>query len=85
METQKDTLNAKSHNDEVAPETSSEFKKKPFWQRIIEIGAQVPKEEWDKLPRDFCRNFEHYMYGAPKEEEWGVYSLLPMTCGKIQA
>lgn len=43
---------------------------KPFWQRIAEIGEQVPKEEWEKLPKDFARNFEHYLYGAPKEE-WG--------------
>lgn len=42
---------------------------KPFWQAIIEIGQQVPPEEWDKLPKDFARNAKHYMYGAPREEE----------------
>jgi hypothetical protein len=36
---------------------------------IVEIGKQVPIEEWNKLPKDFARNFEHYMYGAPREEE----------------
>jgi type I restriction enzyme S subunit len=41
---------------------------KPFWQKIKEIGAKVPQEEWEKLPTDFARNFESYMYGVPAEE-----------------
>ncbi|NEQ36559.1 MAG: hypothetical protein F6K40_09835 [Okeania sp. SIO3I5] len=49
----------KSHTEPVA---------KPFWQKIQEIGAQVPREEWEKLPTDFARNFESYMYGLPTEE-----------------
>lgn len=47
----------------------SDCPEKPFWQRIMEMGAEVPDEEWQKLPRDFVRNFEHYMYGAPREED----------------
>ncbi|TRU44497.1 MAG: hypothetical protein EWV91_16495 [Microcystis aeruginosa Ma_QC_Ca_00000000_S207] len=36
----------------------------------IEIGNVVPQSEWRKhFPRDFARNFEHYMYGAPREDE----------------
>lgn len=46
--------------DETAPP--------PLWEQIIEIGSMVPKSEWASLPRDLARNFEHYMYGAPKEE-----------------
>ncbi|MEY3556896.1 MAG: hypothetical protein RLZZ580_2953 [Cyanobacteriota bacterium] len=43
---------------------------KPIWQRIVEIGNVVPQSEWRKhFPRDFARNFEHYMYGAPREDE----------------
>ncbi|MBC6423990.1 MAG: hypothetical protein GDA38_22690 [Hormoscilla sp. SP12CHS1] len=45
---------------------SLEPEEKPL--RLMEIGARVPDEEWAKLPRDLARNFEHYMYGAPKEE-----------------
>ena len=53
-----------------ALENDPEFQKKPFWQRIVEIGKVVPQEEWRKqLPRDFARNAEHYMYGAPREDE----------------
>jgi hypothetical protein len=41
---------------------------RPLWEQIVEIGAIVPTTEWAKLPRDLARNFEHYMYGSPKEE-----------------
>jgi hypothetical protein len=53
-----------------ALENDPEFLAKPFWQQIVEIGKVVPQSEWDKhLPRDFARNAEHYMYGAPREDE----------------
>lgn len=55
-------------NQDTADRTGNAQVRKPFWQRIVEIGAQVPEEEWEKLPRDFARNFEYYMYGASKEE-----------------
>ncbi len=40
----------------------------PFWQRIADIGAQVPEEAWESLPKDMSRNGKHYLYGTPKEE-----------------
>ena len=53
-----------------ALENDPEFQKKPIWQKIVEIGKVVPQSEWRKqLPRDFARNFEHYMYGAPRDDE----------------
>jgi len=55
--------------EKIASEKSNtEPVAKPFWQKIQEIGAQVPREEWEKLPTDFARNFETYMYGTLKEE-----------------
>lgn len=42
---------------------------RPFWERIIELGASVPMEEWEKVPKDLAKNLDHYLYGAPKEEE----------------
>jgi hypothetical protein len=41
----------------------------PFWERVIELGARVPKEVWEKVPKDLSKNLDHYLYGAPKEEE----------------
>jgi Phycobilisome protein len=54
-----------TQNQEEISDTSTV---KPFWERLAEIGAQVPESEWAKIPRDLATNFEHYMYGAPKEE-----------------
>jgi hypothetical protein len=39
----------------------------PFWQKLIILGQEIPEKEWAKLPTDLSRNFEHYMYGAPRE------------------
>lgn len=40
----------------------------PFWHRIVAIGAQIPQEAWEALPKDMSRNADHYLYGTPKEE-----------------
>jgi hypothetical protein len=38
--------------------------------KVVEaIQAQVPPEEWDKLPHDGSINHDHYLYGSPKVEE----------------
>ncbi|HBE32488.1 MAG TPA: hypothetical protein DD990_14505 [Cyanobacteria bacterium UBA11368] len=58
-------LKLKETQNEEISDTSTV---KPFWEKIVEIGAQVPESEWAKLPRDLASNFEHYMYGSPKEE-----------------
>ena len=48
--------------DEFEPDPE----KQPFWERIIEIGARVPPEEWAKVPKDLSVNLDHYLYGTPK-------------------
>jgi len=42
---------------------------RPIWEEVVEIGARVPPEEWAKVPSDLSINLDHYLYGAPKEEE----------------
>jgi plasmid stability protein len=37
-------------------------------QRIAEIMADVPAEEFAKLPRDGARQVDHYIYGLPKRD-----------------
>jgi len=32
----------------------------PIWELAAEISAQVPDEEWAKLPTDLARNFDKY-------------------------
>ena len=34
--------------------------------RLRAIVADVPKEEWDRLPADLSDNLDHYVYGTPK-------------------
>ena len=37
-------------------------------QRIAEIMADVPREEFAKLPKDGARQVDHYVYGLPKRD-----------------
>jgi type I restriction enzyme S subunit len=32
----------------------------PIWELVAEISAQIPDEEWKKLPRDLARRFDYY-------------------------
>ena len=34
--------------------------------KFAEIVADVPSEEWEKLPTDLGDNLDHYIYGTPK-------------------
>ena len=33
------------------------------------IRESAPAEIWDNLPTDGAKNYRHYLYGHPKEEE----------------
>jgi Arc/MetJ-type ribon-helix-helix transcriptional regulator len=39
---------------------------KPIWEEILEMTADVPDQEWDKLPSDLAEQHDHYLYGTPK-------------------
>ena len=39
---------------------------RPIWEIITELSAQVPMEEWERLPRDGAEQHDHYLYGSPK-------------------
>jgi len=40
---------------------------RPLWEIAEEISAQVPLEEWAKLPGDGAEQHDHYLYGSPKK------------------
>jgi len=42
---------------------------KPLWQSIIDVSANVPPEEWDRVPKDLATNLDHYLYGRSREDE----------------
>jgi hypothetical protein len=41
----------------------------PLWQSVVDIGARLPAEEWDRVPTDLAANLDHYLYGRSGEEE----------------
>jgi hypothetical protein len=41
----------------------------PLWQAVVDLGASLPPEEWDRLPADLAANLDHYLYGSSGEEE----------------
>ena len=47
-------------------EQASEVPQKPIWDEILDLTADVPDEEWDKLPTDLAEQHDHYLYGTPK-------------------
>ena len=42
---------------------------KPVWERILERTADIPEEEWEKLPTDLAVQHDHYLYGTPKRPD----------------
>lgn len=58
QETQSQTLSS-----EESPETrqlSFDSDALPIWELAAEISAQVPEEEWKKIPSDLARRFDYY-------------------------
>jgi Arc/MetJ-type ribon-helix-helix transcriptional regulator len=39
---------------------------KPIWEEILELTADIPDEEFDRLPTDLAEQHDHYIYGTPK-------------------
>ena len=35
----------------------------PLWRMIVDLGAQIPDEEWAKIPNDASINLDRYLYG----------------------
>jgi hypothetical protein len=43
--------------------------KRPIWEVVVDIGAQIPDEVWATIPDDASINYKHYLYGAPKKSK----------------
>jgi len=56
---------AKADNQAIPPKANGIL---DLLERVKAIQAQVPSEEWDKLPHDGSINHDHYLYGSPKVE-----------------
>ncbi len=40
----------------------------PIWKLVAEISAQVPDEEWKKLPTDLARRFDYYQQQKKRDD-----------------
>lgn len=40
----------------------------PIWELVAEISAQVPDEEWKKLPTDLARRFDYYQQQKKRDD-----------------
>ena len=50
-------------SSEQSPEThqfSFDSDAPPIWELAAEISAQMPEEEWKKIPSDLARRFDYY-------------------------
>jgi hypothetical protein len=62
-----DTVLQQLRQGEANPATSGAAQEhKPIWEEILDLTADVPAEEWDKLPSDLAEQHDHYIYGTPK-------------------
>ena len=61
--------NRKSRSQAARPAEKSALLPKvsarPIWETVVEIGAQISDEDWEKVPDDSSINFKNYPYGAP--------------------
>lgn len=64
-----DDEDANPEDAEVEPIDSQDCSAQSFLSMIDKIRAQVPPEEWKKLPKDLSKNIDHYLYGSQKIEE----------------
>jgi hypothetical protein len=52
--------------------------RRPIWQVIVELGEEIPDEEWEKVPPDASMNYKQYLYGCLIDEgEVGAQGLRP--------
>jgi hypothetical protein len=35
---------------------------------LDDFHSKIPLEAWGNIPTDSARNFEHYLYGSPKQK-----------------
>lgn len=54
--------------DELLKEEQAGTDARPIWEIFAELSAQVPAEEWSKLPSDGAEQHDHYLYGVPKRD-----------------
>lgn len=44
-------------------EKNNNYSRRPIWEIIVELGEEIPDEEWEKVPPDASMNYKQYLYG----------------------
>ena len=47
----------------------AEAPRQPIWEVAAEIAGTVPDEVWKSVRTDLSKHLDHYLYGAPKDED----------------
>jgi len=53
--------------EQAGPSVETAEKVTDLVELFDRIRRTVPDSEWEKLPRDLAANYEHYLYGSPKQ------------------
>jgi hypothetical protein len=43
--------------------------RRPIWEGILDLTADIPPEEFDRLPPGDAAQIDEYLYGQPKRPE----------------
>ena len=54
--------------EQAASENGSASASSSVWDIAAKLRSAVPAGEWDKVPADLARNFDHYHYGHSRED-----------------
>jgi hypothetical protein len=63
-------MKSKTSTDKLSPplgEVSFDPDAPPIWELAAKISAQVPDEEWQKLPPDLAQRFDYYQKQRQKD------------------
>lgn len=52
---------------QAADDIPYDYQARPIEEIIAEFAAEIPAEEWEKIPADASENLDHYLYGHPKK------------------
>lgn len=58
-----------SANSEIPPTSERPTDINALLELVERITSRVPEESWKKMPADFSKNVDHYLYGTRKKEE----------------
>ncbi|MDJ0600388.1 MAG: hypothetical protein QNJ37_16300 [Crocosphaera sp.] len=53
-----------NNNQQPISKQNNSSSHRPLWQMIVELGEEIPEEEWEKVSSDASMNYKKYLYGV---------------------